>query len=175
MKLQTVSNISNLYDTLNSIALIPQITKLIKVTDEATSLFENILTTLPQYFVSGKVTFDISDHFSVFRIYKNYFVSETPATVVNYRLVNEVTLTNVRETSIDLDLERIVIDVSCDVAINKGDNILINEIDKACPILTGSLQKGSRETLGDCKIEILLKETTQLKSFEAKENFVASI
>ena len=78
-------------------AFIPLFEKLTRITDDAKSSFDSILTTIPQSSVSNKLTSDMSEYFPTICIFKVYFAEDFYFTVIEHRLVNEVTLSEFRE------------------------------------------------------------------------------
>ena len=104
---------------MNAPGLIPIITKPTRITNSSYTLIDNSLFSNLLNFSSGILTADISDHFPIFFVYKNYFINlnKNPHEVT-YRIINETILNelcnglreenlheNVDESSIDLSIE----------------------------------------------------------------------
>ena len=66
-------NTLNLLNSLMSQSLIPTITKPSQITDQTTTLIDNIFMTKPNGFVSGILISDVSDHLPLFILKWNMF------------------------------------------------------------------------------------------------------
>ena len=73
LKIENDLNISRFYDSINSLAFNPVISKLTRTTDDSFSLIDNIFANNPFNYKSGFLNFDLNDHFPTFIIIKKKF------------------------------------------------------------------------------------------------------
>ena len=93
------SSVSAFNNTMNSLCLTPTITKPTRITDSSCKLIDNIFSSNMLNFNSGILKADISDHLPIFIIYKNYFANlESSPQKITYRIVNDSTLSNLRNS-----------------------------------------------------------------------------
>ena len=74
--------------------------------------------TKPNVFVSGILISDVSDHLALFSLKRNLFAktSSQQSTNVKYRLINESTVTNLRQSLLCIDLDHITGSDNCTTA-----------------------------------------------------------
>ena len=94
LKVGSDNNVSFSYESMNSLSLIPTISKPARITDDSYSLVNNIFYTNQTFFKTGILTFDISDHFYIFNIYENVFQNISHIETIQYRLINEPAVNN---------------------------------------------------------------------------------
>ena len=74
LKLQTDDNITDFYDIIYTLFVIPTIIRPTRLIDNSQSLIDNIFISKLFNYVSGILTFDISDPFPILVISKDYFI-----------------------------------------------------------------------------------------------------
>ena len=72
-KIYSNSKVTNFYDTTSTYLLTQLITKPTKITVRCQTLIDNIFGSKPYSNIAGIFTFDISDHYPIFAIFKNFF------------------------------------------------------------------------------------------------------
>ena len=108
-------NTLNLLNSLSSQSLIPIITKPSRITNQTATLMDNIFINQPNGFVSGILISDISDHLPLFILKRNLFTKKSSKqnTNLKYRLINDSTITNLRQSLLCLDLNHITGSDNC--------------------------------------------------------------
>ena len=98
-------NTLNLLNSLTSQSLIAIITKPSRIINQTATLIDNIFINQPNEFVSGILISDISDHLPLFILKRNLFTKKSSQqnTNVKYRLINDSTITNLRQSLLCLD------------------------------------------------------------------------
>ena len=92
LRAQTCNYAQQLLDCLQSHALLPTIDKPTRVYNNSATLIDNIFTnTFCEYFVSGNIVSDITDHFSQFCVFQSSIEGTQPAkiTVRDYSKLSE--------------------------------------------------------------------------------------
>ena len=130
-------NTLNLLNSLTSQSLIPIITKPSRITNQTATLMDNIFINQPNEFVSGIFISDISDHLLLFILKRNLFTKKSSQqdTNVKYRLVNDSTITNLRQSLLCLDLNHITGPDNCTTAIWNPQLMLLT-IHTSCVVLS---------------------------------------
>ena len=72
--------LASFYENMNSFSLIAAILQPTRFNDNSCSLIDNIFVSKLNYFKSGLLTADISDHLPVFIVYKNYYTTNVVTT-----------------------------------------------------------------------------------------------
>ena len=137
MRVNEDQSVSSFYHSMQSLSLIPTITKPTRITDTTSSLLDNILVTNLNNFNSGSLVVDISDHLPIFIVYKNYFQNEilTPQSF-RYRMINESTLTEMYHALSRDALWEILDEDNVDIAMELLHSKILSNFDKCCPIKT---------------------------------------
>ena len=109
----------NLLYSLTYQSLISTITKPSRITNQTATLIENIFISQPNGFVSGILISDISDNFPLFILKRNLFTKKSSQqnTNVKYHLINDSAITNLRQSLLCLDLNRITGSDNCTTAM----------------------------------------------------------
>ena len=140
LKIDNDHNISRFYDSINSLAFIPVISKPTRITDDSFSLIDNIFVNNPFNYKSGILKFDLTDHLPTFIILKNYFTRPTSKQSFEFRLINDRTLqnlyANLSEYSYDFTLS-----LSCENSLDLLNNLILEEYNKCCPIITKEITR----------------------------------
>ena len=135
-------NTLNLFNSLTSQSLIPIITKPSRITNQTATLVDNIFINQPNGFVSGILIPDISDHLPLFIMKRSLFTknSSQQNTHVKYRLINDSTITNLRQSLLCLDLNPITgFDNNCTTAMESLTHAVDNTYKLCCPIKSKTL------------------------------------
>ena len=130
------SNIAMFYDNIHSHSLIPVITKPTRITNSSFSLIDNIFTTSPYNIFPGILKVDISDHFPIFLIFKDFFnsINKNESRKISFRLASESRLLNLRAAVASTNFDEILNEVDCEVALSKLHELILNLYNKHCPI-----------------------------------------
>ena len=72
-KIDWDSKVTDFYDTKSVYLLTPLITKRNRVTNQPQTLIDTIFVSKPPSKVAGVFTFDVSDNFPIFAVFKNFF------------------------------------------------------------------------------------------------------
>ena len=141
LKLEDSSIALNFLNSLSSISLIPVITKPTRITDTTASLIDNIFLANPTNFTSGIIVSDISDHFPIFIHVKNLFCTRNvnPSFNIQYRLINEDTISNFSENISCYDFSDISCLDDCSLAIDELTKIINHEYKSCCPLKTKTI------------------------------------
>ena len=145
LKIQTINNVSDFYDNVNTLSLVPTITKPTRVSTNCHSLIDNILVSKPFNYSSGLLSFDVSDHFPIFIIYNNFFNQSHSAETVEYRLINNITLEKLYSNLENTSFQDVLDCDDCDLSISKLNNIIITQYNLCCPIKTKIIKKKDRD------------------------------
>ena len=121
---------------MSSLSLTPTISKPTRITDNSYSLIDNIFCMNQNFFKTGILTFDISDHFPIFIIYQNVFQNVSLIETIQYRLINERTVNNLIDKLHDVSFDDIIQSDDLDTSIKKLDDIILSNFNICCPIKT---------------------------------------
>lgn len=137
----------NFLTCLNSLPLIPLITKPTRITDASATLIDNIFVNNPTQTVSGILTADISDHLPVFIIRRDLFLNTDSSRLetVQFRLVNDRTLTNFYNMLSKYDFNNITTSNDISVALCQVTTILTDTFNICCPIKRKTLSRKSQQ------------------------------
>ena len=84
LRAQTCNYAQQFLDCLQSYALLPTIDKPTRVCNNSATIIDNIFTNkFSEYFSSGNIVSDITDHFSHFRIFQSSIVTSRPAKITS--------------------------------------------------------------------------------------------
>ena len=139
LRVQSDDNIAHFYDIINTLSLIPTITKPTKLTDNSQTLIDNIFISKPFNYVSGILTFDISDHFPIFVIFKDYFIQSTTNQTIEYRLINETSMQKMHHNLSIAKFHEILDSDDCYYAIEILNEMIPEEYNTCCPIKTKAI------------------------------------
>ena len=143
-------NTLNLLNSLKSQSLIPIITKPFRITNQTATLIDNPFINQPNGFVSGILISDISDHLPLFILKRNLFTKKSSQqnTNVKYRLINDSTITNLRQSLLCLDLNHITgYDNYCTIAMESLCHAVDNAYKVCCPIKSKTLPNKGKKAL----------------------------
>ena len=120
---------------------IPIITKPSRITNQTATLIDNIFIKQPNGFVSGILISDISDNFPLFILKRNLITknSSQQNTNVKYRLINDSTITNLRQSLLCLDLDHITRSDNYTTAMESLARAVDNTYKLCCPIKSKTL------------------------------------
>ena len=106
-------------------------------------LCDNIFSKHPVSYLSGIIVSAVSDHFPVFAIYRNVFLSNQnrnrPAITIRYRLINDNTLSSLNDALADHDFSEVLQITDVSESFSKFEEIIMNYYDNFCLIICKSL------------------------------------
>ena len=135
MKYGENNTISSFYNSLFALNMIPLITKPTRVIDSSCSLIDNILTSNPFNFISGVFQIDITDHFPIFAIFRDFFPSHREKnTQISFRLTSDARLEALKTKFNSMNLNAILpaIDISQD--LDRLENKILQLYNTFCPV-----------------------------------------
>ena len=134
------SKSSIFYNTMSSLSLLPVISKPTRVTDETSTLIDNIFTNNFENFTSGIMKCDISDHYPIFVIYSDYYneITRQPKEY-SYRVINDETLDKLYHKVASANFSDVLSEGDVDSAVISFHNKLLNFYNECCPIKTKSI------------------------------------
>ena len=129
--------IASFYHTMNTLSLIPTISKPTRITGSSCSLIDNIFVSNLNNFRSGSLVVDLSDHLPVFLIYENFFQPEASATQsVKYRKITESTLFELHQALVGDGFREIYDCEDVDSAMELLHDKILENFNRCCPIKT---------------------------------------
>ena len=141
LKISSETRVSNFYDVVSTLTLVPTITKPTRIQAESYSILDNILISDPVDFKSGILTFDQSDHMPVFIIYRNLLNDISHITeTVEYRKITDQSLNDLftKFSLINFDF---ILNDDTDDTISQLDNYILTTYNSCCPIKTKTLTR----------------------------------
>ena len=128
--------LASFYDNMSSFSLIPTILQPSRFWDDTCSLIDNIFISNLNDFKSGLLRADISDHLPIFIIYQNYYSTNTiNRDKISYRLVNDLTISNLRTTMLNANLQNSNAE-NIDESIEHLHGVILENFNNCCPIKT---------------------------------------
>ena len=149
-------------------SLMPIITKPSPITDQTATLVDNIFITTPNGFGTGILISDVSDHLPLFILKRNLFTKKSAH--VKYRLINDSTMTNLRQSLLGLDLDHITGSDYCTTAMESLAHAVDNTYKLCCPIKSKTLSNKDLKRpwitfeIIFKKYSIILHSTVKIKS-----------
>jgi len=131
----------NLVDAMNTLSLSHVITKPTRITNNSSTLIDNIFTSAPMNFISGILDVSISDHLPTILIQKNILTQGTgqaPATI-SYRLINDRTLLALGDCLNESDFSAVYSCNDSSVAFRQFSALLVEKFNYYCPIKTKTI------------------------------------
>ena len=136
LELDNNNSVLNFFTSVNAFSLFPLISKPTRIADESATLLDNIFIRNPSNYKSGIFNIDISDHFPIFLIIRNFF--RVPSTNGNikfqYRLINEETLLNMYNELCEYDFSDILDTNDCSVSLSMFTEALHEVYNSCCPL-----------------------------------------
>ena len=129
---------ASFYHSMQALSLVPTISKPTRITDNSSTLIDNIFATNLNNFSSGAFVVDISDHLPIFIIYKNFFQpqqSQAPHSF-KYRKITDATLSDLHFALSRDALWEILDEDNVDIAIELLHNKILSNFNNCCPIKT---------------------------------------
>ena len=136
------NNTLKFMNLMNSVSLIPIISKPSRITHNSATLIDNIFTNQPIDFNAGLFTCDFSDHLPLFFNIRNFFINPDchSSREIKYRLINDQTLNQLADHLSNFDFSS-VLDSNCiDSSIHLFDEILLKSYNEFCPIITKKIK-----------------------------------
>ena len=136
LKINEDTNSENFYHAMNSYSLIPIISKPSRITDTSYTLIDQFFVSKLDNFASGMFCIDITDHYPIFLVYKNYFttINDLPDKI-SYRIINDTTLNDLYMGLMQENLVR-VLELDIDASIELLHQIILENLNRYCPIIT---------------------------------------
>ena len=126
-KIDTDSKVTNFYDTTSTYLLTLLIAETTRITERSQTLIDNIFVSKPYSKIAGIFTFDKSDHYPIFAIFKIFFEHDNMKETVEYRVINDDTLASFSENLSEHDLSDLVTGLDLDASIVEVDSLSLRE------------------------------------------------
>ena len=130
---------ASFFDALLSLGLINAITK--PTRPQSMTLLDNIFLSHSFEFDSGLFQWDISDHYPVFGIIRNFLDNNSNKSTIKYRIMNDISLERFYESLEGCNFERVLNNNDLDEAFANLDTILHDHLNRFCPIITKTITK----------------------------------
>ena len=109
LKYDSDSNVSNFYDGVSSLYLMPSISKPTRVTDNSASIIDNFLVSNIRTYTAGLFSIDLSDHFPIFLVCKNIFETKPKKSIeIKYRVLNDRALDSLKYSFENLNFDEVL-------------------------------------------------------------------
>ena len=129
----------NFYDTANSLSVIPTVSKTTRITEQTSSLIDNIIINNLISFKSGIFTFDICDYLPIFIVNKSIFqILNNILETVCYRKITTNSLSNMFHAFSEINFNHLF-QVDYNLAIDELHNSILNLCNHFSPIKTKSI------------------------------------
>ena len=145
LQLENDLNASSFLDSMLSLGLIHTISRPTRDVNNSLSLLDNIFISNSIAFNSGLFCWDISDHYPIFSFLKNIFSTTNQPEIIKYRVINETSINNLRDSISKYNFAEILQTENLDFAIEKLDEILLSQFNQHCPILSKKLTRKDKE------------------------------
>ena len=141
LKLESCNISLDFFNAINTCSLIPTITKPTRVNESSASLLDNILVKNPISYISGIIQSDITDHYPVFYINKNFLPTSNDNSniTIRYRIINDDTISALRHSLISCNLEDVIQEDDLNLTMQNFSDLLFSNYDNCCPIKTKTL------------------------------------
>ena len=138
MKVDDDAQVRNFVNTLNSVYLIPMITRPTRVTDTGATLIDNICVSGGSDVIAGCVASDVSDHFPVFILCNNVFSEgdREQGRNVSYRVINECTLRNMEIELLNSNLDHIYNAENVSDSVQHLHELVLSSFNSNCRLKT---------------------------------------
>ena len=163
------NQLASFYENMNSYSLIPTILQPTRFDDRTCSLIDKIFVSNYGQFTSGLLRTNISDHFPIFIIYRDYYLNanKSPETIT-YRLINENTLDRLYYSMLNEDLLNYNA-LSIDDHLETLHNRLLKNFHDSCPIRTKLISpKDKLKPWINNELKVYMKRRDNF--FQLKEN-----
>ena len=145
LKMDSDPTVSNFMDTMHTFGLIHTISKPTRITENTFSLIDNIFISNSLQYSSGILSFDITDHFPIFVVFKNFFDMVETNRYIKFRLLNENTLNSLTNHFSSESFDSILNSDDLDFCIEELDKKILTAHNKYCPVLTKRITKKDHE------------------------------
>ena len=116
------NKVSNFYDTMQFLGLIPLIAVPTRTTNESQTLLYTILISKPYDHTSGVLTFDVFNNFPVFSILEGTSNSVSRKETIQYHVLNDETLKQLHDNLSARDFQNMMEGENYDWAISELDS-----------------------------------------------------
>ena len=127
---------------MNSSSFIPVITKPTRLTENSSTLIDNLFLTKPDMIFAGNLISSLSDHLPNFMIHRDLIPVATQnnsSFSYSYGLVNDVTLSHFYVRVSEHNFSSMYNSDNIDAAVQNLGNVLLNYFNTCCPIKTRTL------------------------------------
>ena len=129
------SHSATFYATMNSLSLLPVISRPTRISGTSCTLIDNIFVSNLNNSKSAILTIDITDHFPIFLVHKSYLVNNTlQPKIVQYRVFNETTNLNFHDRFMSMNLDEILSEADPDRATSILHSKILEAFNESCPI-----------------------------------------
>ena len=128
---------SSFFNGMNTLSLLPVITKPTRITDSSCTLIDNIFSSYLSNFTSGILTADITDHLPIFIVYRKFFSSSVQLPQkISFRIINETSLVNLCRGLNCENLSELIYENDLDKSIELLNEKILYYYNIHCPIKT---------------------------------------
>ena len=139
------SRVADFMDAMFGNGLVHTIENPTRVTENCSSIIDNIFLSNSLSYQSGIFAVELTDHFPIFTSVKSIFSRIQRNHFFKYRLVNETTMNKFKQSLLNYDFEGIKNTYDIDNAVEKFNEILLTEYNLNCPIITKKITKKDQE------------------------------
>ena len=137
LKYDSDSNVSNFYDGVSSLYLMPSISKPTRVTDNSASIIDNFLVSNIRTYTAGLFSIDLSDHFPIFLVCKNIFETKPKKSIeIKYRVLNDRALDSLKYSFENLNFDEVLYGSDYDQSFIILHEKILQTYNQCCPIKT---------------------------------------
>ena len=142
LKIDSNSNIADFYQNMLTYGLIPTITAPTHIYTNRNgvisgSLLDNILTSNQNYYKSGIIEFDITDHNPIFILFTHILDDEPIAETIQYRILNDISIQKFVDKISQTNFDSVVsTDIGVSEAISSLNDKIFEIYNESCPIKT---------------------------------------
>ena len=155
---------ASFYNGMSSLSLIPTISKPTRISGTSCSLIDNIFISELSNFTSGILTFDITDHFPIFLVYKDIFQNcRNIQEKVTFRILSEVSLGNFYDGLSRESFTEVINETSLDRAVKLFDDKILEIYNFYCPVRTKIVSpKDKEKPWVNSNLKFLIKQRERL-------------
>ena len=128
-----------------SLGLVNSINYPTRESNNSSSLIDNIFISNSLSYISGIFDWDVSDHYAIFAFIKNIFTIQNNVENISYRLINETTISNFRNSISTIDFSSILQSNDIDFSMYMLDSLILEHYNQHCPVITKKISKKDRE------------------------------
>ena len=145
LKIDSDSKATNFYDTTSTYLLTSLINKPTRLIDRSQTLIDIFFVSKPYSTVAGIFTFDVSEHYPIAAVFKNFFEQDNVKEAIEYRVISDDILVLCSNNSSKLDFSELLTGLDLNSSVAELDLLTLREYDKACPMKYKTITKKDRE------------------------------